>query len=1203
MARLRISATDASTVPTPPAGKSTMFLDAADLSFKAKLPDGSLIPISATEEYIQDVVGQFFQDSSTIDIIYNDAGDVISVEVIESGLDVFQIPVTPTGNLSSDNLGDALNELQSSIDDSNDALQAHLDDDTDAHDSSAVSFDSSSNTLTTNNAQEAIEEVNTKLDTHLDGDPNKHDANEVDYERANVNKNDIQNTTVEVETALSDLDDNKLSRTGNQAMTGNLNMNNNNIVTGATGLVDGRDVSVDGAKLDTIESNAKDDQVASEVPLTSTGNLSSNNVQDGLEELQDDIDTINTEFEERAQDAIGAILEDTSTVELNYNDSTNEITAVVPNAGITNAQIASGIDAAKIADGTVSNTEFQRLAGITSNIQTQLNSKLNLSGGTMTGDLFLNADPTMDLQAATKRYVDNAIQGLNAKDSVKFATTSAGNLASDFEDGDIVDGTALSTGDRILIKNQADLSENGIYIVQASGAPLRSDDADTFDELVGAFIFVEEGVTLANTGWTCTASAGGVLETDALPWVQFSSAGIITVDGEGLEKTGNDISLELDGGTLSKSGTGLKVADSGIDTAQINNLSVTNAKIANTTITNAKISAAAAIEFSKLETLLSNRVLITNGSGVVTASVITQTELEYLDNTTSNIQNQLNNKTPISHIDGGPNKHDATEVDYEVPDGQKTDVEATSDNIELAVGDLDDNKLSINGNNSMSADLNMDNNNIVTGTGLVDGRNVSADGSKLDTIESGATADQVASEVPLTPSGTVSSTNVQDGIAELDNEKVPKTTTVNAGTGLSGGGDLSANRTISMPNVGTAGTYGSATQVPVVTTDAQGRVSGVVNTAIDGVPAANIVNTPAGNISSTNTQAAINELDAEKQPLDSDLTAVANLAGTGFITRTGTGTATTRTLQGTAGNIDVSNGDGLSGNPTINLPDVGSASNVGSASQSVTITTDGKGRVTNKVAQAISIVSSQVTDFASSVRSVLLTGYVVGSNTILTATDSILQAFQKIQGQINERVSGPASSTDNAITRYDGVTGKNVQNSSASINDNGGIIAGDFVRPGNTSDTTNANIRYNTNELHGRVNGVWRNLGVVPNTISATGDTSTTSGTYGVISSMTTTPTAGTYMVIFECSAHLGDDTSADIGIFLAGTEQTIHTKTLEIQSNGGFGPTGEYEVPVTIIAFLTVNGSQAIDIRFRENGGGTLTIGPRLITTIPIAR
>jgi hypothetical protein len=70
-----------------------------------------------------------------------------------------------------------------------------------------------------------------------------------------------------------------------------------------------------------------------------------------------------------------------------------------------------------------------------------------------------------------------------------------------------------------------------------------------------------------------------------------------------------------------------------------------------------------------------------------------------------------------------------------------------------------------------------------------------------------------------------------------------------------------------MPNVGTAGTFGSATQVPVITTDTQGRVSSVTNTTITGVPAANITNTPAGNIAATNVQTALNELDTEKAKL------------------------------------------------------------------------------------------------------------------------------------------------------------------------------------------------------------------------------------------------------------------------------------------------------------------------------------------------
>jgi len=63
--------------------------------------------------------------------------------------------------------------------------------------------------------------------------------------------------------------------------------------------------------------------------------------------------------------------------------------------------------------------------------------------------------------------------------------------------------------------------------------------------------------------------------------------------------------------------------------------------------------------------------------------------------------------------------------------------------------------------------------------------------------------------------------------------KADKVTSILAGAGLTGGGDLSADRTISMPNVGTAGTYGSATQIPVITTDAQGRVSNVALVTAD----------------------------------------------------------------------------------------------------------------------------------------------------------------------------------------------------------------------------------------------------------------------------------------------------------------------------------------------------------------------------------
>lgn len=90
-----------------------------------------------------------------------------------------------------------------------------------------------------------------------------------------------------------------------------------------------------------------------------------------------------------------------------------------------------------------------------------------------------------------------------------------------------------------------------------------------------------------------------------------------------------------------------------------------------------------------------------------------------------------------------------------------------------------------------------------------------------------------AANVVNTPAGGISATNVQAAINELDAEKANKVTTISAGAGLTGGGDLTTNRTISMPNVGTAGSYGTSSQVPVITTDAQGRVSSVTPTTID----------------------------------------------------------------------------------------------------------------------------------------------------------------------------------------------------------------------------------------------------------------------------------------------------------------------------------------------------------------------------------
>lgn len=151
------------------------------------------------------------------------------------------------------------------------------------------------------------------------------------------------------------------------------------------------------------------------------------------------------------------------------------------------------------------------------------------------------ADPTGAQDAATKNYVDSAIQGLDPKASARVATTAAGALNGGFISTTVIDGVTLATGDRILIKNQAAPAENGIYIVN-TGIPTRATDANAWADFPSAYVLVEQGTVNAEAGFLCTSDAGGTLGTTAINFVQFTGAGQITVSG-GITKTGNALSI------------------------------------------------------------------------------------------------------------------------------------------------------------------------------------------------------------------------------------------------------------------------------------------------------------------------------------------------------------------------------------------------------------------------------------------------------------------------------------------------------------------------------------------------------------------------------------------------------------------------------------------------------------------------------------
>ena len=209
------------------------------------------------------------------------------------------------------------------------------------------------------------------------------------------------------------------------------------------------------------------------------------------------------------------------------------------------------------------------------------NNSINLQP-TGTGTVDVNnaritsvASPTQATDAANKAYVDNSAAGLNVKNPVQVATTAA--LTVTYNNGTsgvgatltnagtqaaiTIDSYPLELGDRILVKDQADSKQNGIYTVTTVGTIsanwvlTRATDADNNTNggklTPNTFVFVEEGTVNANNGYTLQIAADDqltyTLGTDLLVWVQFSGAGEI-IAGAGLTKSGNTLDVQVGSG-------------------------------------------------------------------------------------------------------------------------------------------------------------------------------------------------------------------------------------------------------------------------------------------------------------------------------------------------------------------------------------------------------------------------------------------------------------------------------------------------------------------------------------------------------------------------------------------------------------------------------------------------------------------------------
>ena len=309
----------------------------------------------------------------------------------------------------------------------------------------------------------------------------------------------------------------------------------------------------------------------------------------------------------------------------------------IANGSVENAMLAGSIANAKLSNSSITigsdavalGATQTDLNGITSldvdNITvdgntistTNTNGNLNLDpNGTGTVDVSSAritsvATPTGGTDAANKNYVDAQLQGLDVKNSVRVATTANGTLSSAFANGQTVDGVTLATNDRILIKDQSTGSENGIYTVNASGAPTRATDFDADSEVTGGtFFFVEEGTVNADNGFVMTNDGSVTVGTTALVFTQFSGAGQV-IAGAALTKSGNTLNVGVDDSSIEVNSDALRVKASGI----------TNAMLAGSIDLTAKVTGALPVGNggTGLSSIAKGSVLVANSANTLSA--------------------------------------------------------------------------------------------------------------------------------------------------------------------------------------------------------------------------------------------------------------------------------------------------------------------------------------------------------------------------------------------------------------------------------------------------------------------------------------------------------------------------------------------------------------------------------------------------------
>ena len=277
----------------------------------------------------------------------------------------------------------------------------------------------------------------------------------------------------------------------------------------------------------------------------------------------------------------------TSTGTINFNSATvsdlGSVTTVDINGGTIDGVTIGGSSAGAITGTTIEGTTLtDGTATITSggiSGITQLDvDNVRIDGNTISttnsnGNLTLSPNGTGTVvvpsgykdragfgatSLVTKEYVDAVKVGLDVKDSARVATTGSNIDLSSAPAA--IDGVTLSSGDRVLVKDQSTASANGIYTYAGSGNSMtRATDFDADAEVTsGAFVFIEEGTTNGDNGFVLTTDGSITVGTTNLAFAQFSGAGSITA-GDALSKSGNTLDVNVDDQTIEVSGDNLRL--------------------------------------------------------------------------------------------------------------------------------------------------------------------------------------------------------------------------------------------------------------------------------------------------------------------------------------------------------------------------------------------------------------------------------------------------------------------------------------------------------------------------------------------------------------------------------------------------------------------------------------------------------------------